>query len=78
MTEEEKAKLDAYKVNSIPEPTYGGQLQDISIQGHKAEGQIKIEYKETNREARRRRDGASQGAHYSIVDLGYGPLAEGP
>ena len=35
-----------HKVNSIPEPTYGGQLQDLSIQGHKAEGQIKIDYKE--------------------------------
>ena len=33
-----------------------------SIQGHKAEGQIKIDYKETTGEARRRRDGASPGA----------------
>ena len=45
-TDEEKAKLAAHEVNSIPEPTYGGQLQDLSIQGQKAEGQIKIDYKE--------------------------------
>ena len=45
-TDEEKAKLASHQLNSIPEPTYGGQLQDLSIQGHKAEGQIKIDYKE--------------------------------
>ena len=59
-TKEEREQLAAHKVNSIPEPTYGGQLQNKSIQGHKAEGQIKIKYKETPGEARRRRGGASQ------------------
>ena len=32
-TDEEKAKLAAHRANSLPEPTYGGQLQDRSIQG---------------------------------------------
>jgi len=45
-TQDEKEKLEAHSVNSIPEPTYGGQLQDRSIQGFKAEGQLKIDYKE--------------------------------
>ena len=45
-TEEEKRLLASHKLNVIPEPTYGGQLQDLSIQGHKAEGQIKIDYTE--------------------------------
>ena len=38
-TDEEKALLDAHKVNSLPDPTYGGQLQDFSIQGYQRRGQ---------------------------------------
>ena len=43
-TEEEKAKLGAHRANAIPDPVYGGQLQDRSIQGIPAEGKLKIEY----------------------------------
>ncbi len=50
-SDEEKAKLAAHSVNSLPEPTYGGQLQDRSIQGLNAEGKLKIEYKEQRGEA---------------------------
>ena len=45
-TEEEKDRIEAHSVNSIPDPTYGGQLQDRSIQGFAAEGKLKIDYKE--------------------------------
>jgi CxxC motif-containing protein (DUF1111 family) len=44
-TAEQKEKLAAHELNAIPEPTYGGQLQDLSIQGLKAEGRLKIEHK---------------------------------
>ena len=76
-TDEEKAKLASHRLNSIPEPTYGGQLQDLSIQGHKAEGQIKIAYKEKAVKL-----AGGEAVHlrvpgYSIVNLGYGPLAPG-
>jgi len=45
-TDAEKAMLAAHKVNSIPDPVYGGQLQDFAIQGFAAEGKAKIEYTE--------------------------------
>src|SRR5262249_674404 len=45
-TEEEKGRLAAHSVNSIPDPTYGGQLQNFSIQGFNPEGQLKIQYTE--------------------------------
>ena len=39
-TAEEKDRVAAHSVNSIPDPTYGGQLQDRSIQGFAAEGKL--------------------------------------
>ena len=69
--------MRATSVNSIPEPTYGGQLQNLSIQGHKAEGQIKIEYKEKPVKLAGGETVHLSAPTYSIVDLGYGPLAEG-
>src|SRR6185312_12321611 len=76
-TKEEQEQLAAHKVNSIPEPTYGGQLQNKSIQGHKAEGQIRIKYKETKVKLAGGETVHLRAPTYSIADLGYGPLAEG-
>ena len=33
-------------MNSLPDPTYGGQLQNFAIQGLDAEGKLKIDYEE--------------------------------
>ena len=74
-TEEEKAKLASHELNVIPEPTYGGQLQDLSIQGHKAEGQIKIDYKEVPVKLAGGETVHLRAPTYSIADPGYGPLA---
>jgi CxxC motif-containing protein (DUF1111 family) len=74
-TDEEKAKLEAHRANSLPEPTYGGQLQDRSIQGLAAEGKLKIDY--TEREVKLA-DGESvslRAPHYALTDLGYGPIS---
>jgi len=42
----EVALLKSGKVNSLPDPVYGGQLQDVSIAGLQAEGKISIRYSE--------------------------------
>jgi CxxC motif-containing protein (DUF1111 family) len=73
-TEEEKAKLSSHAVNSIPEPTYGGQLQDLSIQGFKAEGQLKTDYKEVPQTLAGGEIVNLRAPTYAIVDLGYGPM----
>jgi CxxC motif-containing protein (DUF1111 family) len=60
-----------------PEPVYGDQLQDRAINGVPAEGTIVITSEEI---AGTYADGTAftlQQPTYTIVDLGYGPLAEG-
>lgn len=42
--DDERAALIEGRVNGIPDPTYGGQLQDFSVQGLLAEGHIEIEH----------------------------------
>ena len=76
-TDEEKAKLASHKLNSIPEPTYGGQLQDLSIQGFKAEGDLKIDYKEEPVTLAGGEIVKLRVPGYSLVDLAYGPVAPG-
>jgi CxxC motif-containing protein (DUF1111 family) len=76
-TDEEKAKLDSHRENSIPEPTYGGQLQDLSIQGIKLEGDIEIQYQEKPVMLAGGEVVNLRAPKYSIGNLGYGPLADG-
>jgi len=43
-TEEQKRLLARKRISVVPEPTYGGQLQEFAIDGHEAEGKLHIEY----------------------------------
>jgi CxxC motif-containing protein (DUF1111 family) len=73
-TPEEKGKLEAHSVNSIPEPIYGGQLQDLAIQGFKAEGRLETSYKELPEKLAGGETLHVRAPTYKIVDLGYGPM----
>ena len=44
--EEQHRRLAEHRALTIPEPTYGGQLQDLAIQGDRAEARMHIEYEE--------------------------------
>lgn len=73
-SEEHHRQLAERRLNTIPEPTYGSQLQDIAIKGHAGEGRMKITYQ--NVEARLA-DGtkvALRKPAYEITDLAYGPI----
>jgi CxxC motif-containing protein (DUF1111 family) len=74
-TEEEKGRLEAHSVNSIGDPTYGGQLQNFSIQGFRPEGQLKIEYKERKVKLAGSETVSLRVPHYSLADLAYGPAS---
>jgi CxxC motif-containing protein (DUF1111 family) len=74
-TAEEKAKLEAHRANSLPEPTYGGQLQDRSIQGLAAEGKLKIDYTEQEVKLADGETVSLRAPHYALTDLGYGPIS---
>ena len=70
----ERSALREHRQATVPEPTYGGQLQNFSIQGVSAEGEMTIAYTET---AVALADGTTVSLRqptYGISDLRYGPL----
>lgn len=73
-TEEQRRLLAEHKVNSIDEPTYGGQLQNFAIQGFDGEGHMHITFEDLPVKLG---DGSTvtlRKPTYSITDLKYGPL----
>ncbi len=74
-TEDEKGRLAAHSANSIPDPTYGGQLQDFAIQGFAAEGKLKIDYKERKVELPGGETVSLRVPTYSLTGLAYGPAS---
>lgn len=72
MTPEQKK---AYiKDGVIPEPTYGGQLQDFALQDQIAEGSIKISYQEIPVTFADGTQISLRKPDLSITDLGYGDM----
>jgi CxxC motif-containing protein (DUF1111 family) len=74
-TEEEKKRIAAQSVNSIPDPTYGGQLQDRSIQGFAAEGKLEIDYMEKSVTLADGEVVNLRVPSYALTDLAYGPAS---
>lgn len=73
-TEAERTALAEGRTNVIPEPTYGGQLQDFSVQGVPAEGRMVIAYTERTVTLADGTEVALRAPSYSVTNLGYGPL----
>ncbi len=59
---------------SLPEPTYGSQLQDFSVAGHKAEYRLQIDYTETAITLSGGETASLRVPDYTAAELGYGPL----
>ncbi len=59
---------------TLPEPTYGSQLQDLSIQGFEPEGKIHIDYEEISVTLNGGETVSLRKPSYSITNLAYGPL----
>lgn len=77
ITPQNQAHIDALasgQVGAIPEPTYGGQLQDLAVTGHKSEGKIHIEYQEQTIQLAGGEQVSLRHPSYSISNLHYGPL----
>ena len=58
----------------VPEPTYGGQLQNFSVQGVPAEGEMTIAYRERPVALAGGEVAALRVPTYGVASLGYGPL----
>ena len=73
-TDEERQALEDFLVASLPDPVYGGQLQDLAVPGLKAEGRMVIEYQEQPVELGDGSVVSLRKPSYSVADLGFGPL----
>ncbi|OLQ95945.1 thiol oxidoreductase [Vibrio ponticus] len=72
MTAEQKKAF--IKDGVIPEPTYGGQLQDFALQDQKPEGKINITYSEVPVTFADGTQVSLRKPHLTITDLGYGEM----
>lgn len=73
-TDEQAKALASRRINAVAEPVYGGQLQNIAIQGHRPEGQLHITY---TSQPVTLGDGTTitlRKPHYKIIELGYGAM----
>ena len=75
-THAEELLLKSHQANFIPDPVYGGQLQDFAIPGLAAEGRMVIDYEEHNVELADGTTVSLRHPTYSVRDLAYGPLSE--
>ena len=73
-TEAQRQALAEGLLAVIPEPTYGGQLQELGIQGHPGEGRMVVTYVEVPVELAGGEVVSLRRPSYRIADLGYGPL----
>jgi len=72
---DDPAHADLIKTAGIlPEPTYGGQLQDMSIPGVAPEGRVRVEYEPLPVHFRDGTQVELRKPTLSITQLGYGPM----
>ncbi len=71
---EDQQALASGKLVAIPEPVYGAQLQDQSIQGLAAEGQVRLTYTYSTLTLAGGEEVELRQPHYSIDRLAYGNL----
>jgi CxxC motif-containing protein (DUF1111 family) len=69
-----EAVLASHRANVVAEPTYGGQLQDLAIPGHRPEGRMVIEYDERPVTLAGGETVHLRAPRYEIAGLAYGPL----
>ncbi|MEM9814560.1 MAG: di-heme oxidoredictase family protein, partial [Pseudomonadota bacterium] len=67
------AEISDY-IATLPEPTYGTQLQDLSLAGHAAEYRLSITYEEIEVPLAGGEVASLRRPTYSAENLGYGPL----
>ncbi|MDX2288866.1 MAG: di-heme oxidoredictase family protein [Hyphomicrobiaceae bacterium] len=74
-TDAEFAALSEGRTSVIPEPTYGSQLQNFSVQGHAPEGQMTIQYADHPVTLADGTIVTLRQPTYAVTDAAYGPLA---
>jgi len=72
--EGQRQHLAEHRISNIPEPTYGLQLQDFAIPGHKSEYRLTVSYQEVPIALADGSQVKLRKPTYGVSDLGYGPL----
>jgi CxxC motif-containing protein (DUF1111 family) len=75
-TDAERAALESGAALVIPEPTYGGQLQDFAVPGLPAEGRMTIAYEEIAVALSGGETASLRSPTYGVADLGFGPMRD--
>jgi len=73
---DERLAMDGVIAGEVGDPVYGTQLQDFAVPGLQAEGRMVIDYVEVPVTLGDGSVVSLRQPHYSVVDLGYGPLAD--
>lgn len=72
-TDEYHSEIEGYLVTSA-DPFYGDQIQDFTVAGHFAEGQLQITYTEKEISLSGGESASLRVPQYKVADLGYGPI----
>jgi CxxC motif-containing protein (DUF1111 family) len=73
----ERTALKTGKMSVIPDPTYGGQLQNFAIRGMAAEGRMEIRYRPLPVKLADGTVVTLRKPSYRVADLRYGPMGAG-
>ncbi|MGL4395121.1 MAG: di-heme oxidoredictase family protein [Hyphomicrobium sp.] len=73
-TDEDRKRLADHRSNVIPDPVYGGQLQNFAVQGHAIEGRMRVRYEPLPMTFADGTVVTLRKPTYDITDLGYGAL----
>lgn len=74
--EVDRAKLASGEWSVVPEPTYGGQLQNAAVHGLDGEGRMVLTYAEEAVALAGDETVSLRMPHYAVADLHYGPMAD--
>ncbi|MGD9805215.1 MAG: di-heme oxidoredictase family protein [Hyphomicrobiaceae bacterium] len=73
-TEAERMLIASGRASIVREPHYGGQLQELGVQGHAGEGHMEVTYQDVKVPLSGGETVTLRKPSYGIRDLGYGPL----
>lgn len=73
-TEEERQALAAHRISIVPDPVYGGQLQNFAVPGMPAEGSFHIDWQESTVELAGGETASLRKPVIRLKDLAFGPL----
>ncbi len=70
----EQDLIKSKAILNLPDPVYGGQLQDLAVPGMRAEGRMVVEYDDFAVTLGDGTEVPMRRPTYSVVDLAYGPM----